>query len=422
MSETEDPNNMVAVLLGLGDKLLTLPDGKFLAVLQTLSPAAEAAPVQALINEARPRLRILRPERTPSLKRLLCQSFEDLFEVTPTAGGAITRAVIAPLWQLLETQASQQLTSLNQAFRETGAGNPKRLAEIAGKTCALAAETLTAHMASWPDPESGALLLDVLQAAPEIDAFKRLFPRRFMPKLGKPEFDVLARHLEALSARRVPPQGYLVAIAARLIAPAQVLGWLRELGLAVPAALNQLAFDGAMGQIERVKQNAAEETAESFAEAAKQLLDALEALDDKLGPSWREALSRQAPEIGRVLQARLRTEILEAAQENILGVLTDGATTDQLRAAESHARALARVRVMARRLDLAQSAEAVITAIRTECIGRIDSLLAHPDAASARHMPAGVAQSIRLVEIVEGSAFARRTLEDARARIKKKTG
>ena len=34
MSETEDPNNMVAVLLGLGDKLLTLPDGKFLAVLQ----------------------------------------------------------------------------------------------------------------------------------------------------------------------------------------------------------------------------------------------------------------------------------------------------------------------------------------------------------------------------------------------------
>jgi hypothetical protein len=416
MSAAPHQDTTVNALVGLGDKLSTLPDGKFLAVLQTLARAAEAPPVQALIDEARPRLRVLRPERPPSLKRMLCAAFEDLFEVAPTVPGAITRAVIAPLWQMLETHAGQHLTSLQMAFHDASGENPKRQAEIAARIWALAAETLGAHSDSWPEAESFALLHDLLLAAGEIEAFKRLLPRRPMPSLGKPEFDILTRHLEALAASKIPPQGYLVAVAARLATPGQLIGWLRETGVAVPPALNQLAFDGAVGQIDRICAHRPEQTAEGFADEARQLLDSLDSLDGTLGSSWRKTLAEKAAAVAGILQERLKTDVLEATPQNILDVLVDGATTEQLRAAESHARALARARSLAGRLHLGAAAETMITTMRTQCIARINALLARSDAPDARHMPAGVAQSIRLVEIVEGSAVARRMLDDARAR------
>ncbi len=99
-------------LIALGDKLLYIDEAKFRQIVELLEQMGDHPDIQRTIGVIRPRMVELRIHRRPTLKRLFCDPFEDLFETfgkdAPMPLSIIERSLMNSLWPLVEKQIGRE--------------------------------------------------------------------------------------------------------------------------------------------------------------------------------------------------------------------------------------------------------------------------------------------------------------------------
>ena len=242
---TEELPHGLDLLPWLRDRLTTLSDAKFVAVMENLGVISELPAVEGLIHEARPRLRVLRPQRPRSLKRPLCLPLEDLLAVMPAGApglAVVDRGVVDPLWRHIESHERAALTPLKTEFRRTPANRPQQVLDIGERLWQFAAKVLDAAPVPGIPEERSVLLRDIMVVASAIEAFKRAVPRKPIATLGDYETAWISDQLHSFAERGLPKRGFLLVVAARLESPAQLLAWLRERGETVPPVVEQFVI------------------------------------------------------------------------------------------------------------------------------------------------------------------------------------
>ena len=425
MAEEGVPESVESLLM-LGSTLQLLPDEKFLAVIDKLSIVAQMAPVAAIFEEARPRMRVLRPQRPRNLQRLLCRPFEDLFEARslPAASDSlIDRKVIAPLWKHLETTEAAAVRTLQAIYKKTPATDPQKNFEISEQVWRLTARVLT--KAPIPDvaPEVSSLIRDIMASAMPIETFKQKYPLRPLAHFGDTIFALMREQLDALAGVTTAATGYLVAIAARMASPTELLCWLREGGRPVPPILERYALAKLTDTINQFDQHMVQADPENLAGRAQELLSVLETADNATSGAARATVKGQADAVKIKVRDALKEQIIDVAAPGISAALTNDASRDSLLAAEGYARALAKTRRSAAKVGLATATDSAIQSVRRNCIGRIEDLLkptppSDNPAADYAKTRAQVFQSVRIIELVDGASSGRDVLADAQRRLK----
>lgn len=415
----------VESLLVLGSTLQTLPDEKFLAVIDKLAIVSQMAPVAAIFDEARPRMRVLKPQRPRSLQRPLCRPIEDLFATRSQPADSdslLDRSVINPFWKHVEASERDVVHTLQAVYKQTPASEPRKSLEVSEQLWRVAARALTKADIPGVDPEVSGLIRDIMAAATAIEAFKRNFPLRPLLHFGEVEAAV-KEDLDAMAASPAAGRGYLVAVAARLASPTELLCWLRERGRPVPPILERFALGKLTDSINQFDQHIAAADPETLAWQAQDLLAILDSADAGTSGGARATVKGQADVAKIKVRDALKTQIIDPASAGIAAALSGEASREALLAAEGYARALARTRKSAAKVGLGTATDSAISTVRRNCLGRIDDLLkpAKPSADPAADYAktrAQVFQSVRIIELVDGASSGREVLADAQRRLK----
>lgn len=422
MARDELPHGL-DLLPWLRERLTTLPDAKFIAVMENLGIISEFPAVEGLIHEARPRLRVLRPQRPRSLKRPLCLPLEDLLAASPAAPSgvaAVDRSVVDPLWRHIENHERAALTPLKAEFRRTPANRPQQLLDIGERLWRLGAKVLDSAPIPGMPEERSVLIRDILAAASAIEAFKRAVPRKPISRLGEYEAAWIGDQLQIFAEQGLPKRGFLMVVAARLEAPAQLLAWLRERGEFVPPVVEQFIVGKLSREIARFDREAGTLAPDTLAVVANDLFVTLAAMEKTLGPSSRRELATRSDGLDTRVRDALQRRIIEPATQGVTAALGDAPSREILRAAEGHALALAVSLKTATRVGLGAAADKAVVAIRRACLDRIDEILrrsAGEGGVDTDGAEAAMFQSVRLIELVEGVTSARDIMADARRRL-----
>ncbi len=413
-------------LLMLGSTLQHLPDEKFLAVIDKLAIVSQMAPVAAIFDEARPRMRVLKPQRPRSLQRPLCRPFEDLFAVrSPIAASdsLLDRSVIGPLWRHVEASEPAAVRTLQAIYKQTPATDPQKNFEIGGQVWRVTATALAKAPIPEVDPEVSALIRDIMLAAVAVETFKRKFPLRPLARFGDSEKALVKEQLDALSTVATAGRGYLVAIAARMASPTELLCWLREAGRTVPPILERFALSKVTDSINQFDQHIVQVDPENLAGRAQELLAILETADAATSGAARATVKGQADAVKIKVRDALKSHVIDVAAAGIASAMTGEASRDSLLAAEGYARALAKTRKSAGKVGLGTATDSAIQSVRRNCMGRIDDLLkpapsSGDPAADYAKTRTQVFQSVRIIELVDGASAGRDVLADAQRRLK----
>ncbi len=421
MSLEELPHGL-DLLPWLQERLTTLSDAKFVAVMEALGVISELPAVEGLIHEARPRLRVLRPQRPRSLKRPLCLPLEDLLAIAPIGApglSVVDRGIVDPLWRHIESHERVALTPLKTEFRRTPVNRPQQLLDIGERLWQSAAKVLDKAPISGIPEERTVLIRDIMAVASVIEAFKRAVPRKPIPNLGDHEAEWIDQQLHVLAERGLPKRGFLLVVAARLEFPAQLFAWLRERGEMVPPVVEQFIVGRLSSEIARFDHDADKLAPDALAIAANDLSETRAAMEKSLGPSSRRELAARSLGLEARIRDTLQNRIIEPATDGITAALIDGASNDTLRAAENHAFALSVSLKTATTVGLRDAADRAVLSIRRACLDRIDEMFRR-GAGGAKlerdQAEQAIFRSVRLIELVEGVSAAREIMTDARRR------
>ena len=103
-------------LKDLEKRLLDVPAAKFREIVKLLEQVRERPEVEDTLATIRPRLTQVRPQRRPSLTRLMCLPFEDVLDGGGRVGsiGGVQRRAIIPIWRIVENGIDPKLLNLLQ--------------------------------------------------------------------------------------------------------------------------------------------------------------------------------------------------------------------------------------------------------------------------------------------------------------------
>jgi len=427
-------------LLGLGDKLLEIDEGKFRQVVGLLEHMGDHPDVLRTFSMIRPRLAELRPKRRPTLKRLFCEPFEDLFDpVLPgekTPVNTIERAVINHLWPLVEGQlGSEALAAFAAQQREaTDAGNaaaPAELAEAfwaaaaeAVRTVALLLETgrLTEAMDLRISPERMRAVQDIATAlaiAPALADLKRALAPKPLAKLHQDHLD----EVQAIGRRLAKADGHALKVfvlvaAARLADPSLLLGALWHMDFGQKPADRAALFAELSGSVvshieERAramgegKPGAADRLA--VADLAAGLVASLDATRNAMEVSRRSEFDQRLKQVRGAVHEMVRTQLLAGAETDILGTVETAVGKDGVKQAENHARALRKCATIADSLGLRTELRQVTDKTVSALTGAAQQVLGGSQQATAADPRAGYA-AIRMIELISGPVEANRIL------------
>jgi hypothetical protein len=403
-------------------KLPSLSDKKFVAVMESLAVISDFPPVEGIIHESRPRLRRLRPRRPRTLKRPLCLPIEDLLS---SEGAAVPRLkligrnLVDPLWRHLEMHQRDELAGLRANYRHTPLNRPQQLLDICERLWHVAATVLAVAPIPEIPEEQSILLRDLMAAGAAIAAFKRMIPVKPLTRLGEFETAWIADQLRALTEQGTPRRGYLLAIAARMRSPAELMTWLRESGETVPQVVEQFVVAKLAGEMIDFDRHAAELSPEALAFRAGDLLEGLAKIEQTVGSSSRRQLAEHTQGIEARIKAALKARVIDPASAGVAAALTEAPPRDVLVAAENQALALSTALRAASNVGLGTEATTAVVTIRRACLDRIDEILKRSvgEGLESERAEAAVYQSVRLIELVEGVTAARDILADARRRL-----
>lgn len=442
-------------LAGLDRRLNEIPEAKFVEIVRLLEQIGEHPRVRETFETIRPRLARVRPMRRLTLKRVLCDPFEDVLDTAPPGGatdGRISRAIIDPLWRVVEERAdARHMQAMQQQVRGIAATDTRARHTLGCRLWYVAATTLRqALKEAEQNPRQRRALLgggeellaeaweavEYLEIGHAIAEVKHLLSPKPFPEL-LPEHVALIEEqvVEVAKAGTNKPACLLAVAAARLRKPAELLAALgdMEFGKArrekavVFAALTGIVVDGLeerAGNGDRAPPdpNAAVTMAEQLVESLESTHSVMSLVnetkyDERLG-GVRSAVSRMveqavlAPAAGSILGS-LPVPATDAAP---MPPPDDGA---QLQA-EDHARALRRCQRFAGAIGLDQAVNETLATIGKgveKQVGQVLDSLGHTGVAGEERdtVEQTLFYAVRLLELVAGSGHAddllRRTME-----------
>ncbi|MBK1842635.1 hypothetical protein JHL17_35100 [Azospirillum sp. YIM B02556] len=420
-------------LVALGDKLLDIDEAKFRQVVDLLERMNDHPDILRTIAVIRPRLIELRLNRRPTLKRLFCDPFEDLFEALgkadPVPLSVIERALMNSLWPLVEAEIGKERL---RAFRPALQYGPERKAlseafwtECAAAVSKIAEGAISGHYSDALElrmnPDRTRALADIatiLSIAPDVIELKAALSPKPVPKLH-------ADHMEAIQtigrrisrARPAALKIFVLLAASRLTDPSVLLSGLWDMDLGQKPADRASLFMSLSGtvvaQIEersRAWQTAAGGDRMAVADLALHLVASLDATRAAMEHSRNKEFDRRLKDIRSSVHAMVNTQVLQDADAGIVAAIgaLDGGSDGraQLVRAENHARALRKCATIADSLGLRGELREMTRKTTVTLTEKAQQALAGP----AGNPRTGYT-AIRMIELIAGPAEANKIMD-----------
>jgi hypothetical protein len=405
-------------LAAVSAMLTALPEPKFLAVVEQLTPLVHIPTVALLFDACRPRLRKIRPHRPLTLKRLFCRPFEDLLVTGPCPEGferlRIPRAAITPCWNVVAGRIAGEIATLQANLRDLPAATEKSAFTIAERLWDVSGRAL----ADAPEPVAGpsphpALMRDALLAAPVIERFKREVPAKPVATIGAEIKGRIVECFGELTTQQMPTVGFLLVIAARVKSPAELIELLGGTGAPVPEEIEAFAVTQLLDRVNRLDETIATAGPEGLAKEIDEVLNAMSETRNVVGKAIKTGLEQHARDMESAARAALDEHVIAAAPGALEAAFAESPEFEALIAAESHARALYRARKAAKRLGLGQKAEAMISAMRQRFEACIEEEMKMAAATGNSGQSPALFRAIRMIELVAGVDAARPLLHAA---------
>lgn len=448
-------------LPGLESRLFDIPEDKFIEVVRLLERVRDHPDVRQTFAAIRPRLVQVRPDRRPTMKRVLCMPFEDVLESFSGVDvplGRIERRVIEPVWRLVtECGDTALIDQLDRQVQETAPGNINALRNIGRRLWPMAAEAIReaverdgssqlVRLLLHGDEELRRQVLDVaafLDIGLAVEALKDALAPKPLPALNDRHVGAIEQAAQA-AARQSPTLVYylLLAAASRMANPADLLAVLNDIDLGkarreqpvIFAQLSGLVVTNLEERTARLDCNGtgkgksdgagpggaaiAPEEAIAIAERLIASVHTTSAVMDFLAePVYRERLDA----VKAAVRTMVAGSVLDTAPQGILTAVPVPAANgrpvavddDAQTAAEDHARALRRCEGLADALGLHQPLKDAMASMEKGLLERAQALLAqypkatvHPDDAETAEI--NLFYALRLLEMVAGPAKADR--------------
>lgn len=424
-------------LVALGDKLLDIDEAKFRQIVELLEQMNDHPDIQRTIAVIRPRLVELRLHRRPTLKRLFCDPFEDLFEALgkadPVPLSVIERALMNSLWPLVEAEIGKERL---RAYRPALRDEPERkaLADAFWADCAaavtkIAEGAVAGHFSEALDlrmnPSRTRALADIatiLSIAPEVTELKAALSPKPVPKLHGDHIEAIQSIGRRLS--RAKPEAlkiFVLLAASRLTDPSVLLSGLWDMDLGQKSADRASLFMQLSGtvvaQIEdrsRLWQDTPASDRMAVADLALDLVASLDATRMAMEHSRNKEFDKRLKDVRNSVHAMVKTQVLQDADAGIvaaIGALDNGAIgasegRAQLAQAENHARALRKCATIADSLGLRGELREMTQKTTASLTEKAQKALAGP-AGNAR---TGYT-AIRMIELIAGPAEANKIMD-----------
>jgi hypothetical protein len=402
-----EPIPMAAPLGDIAQRFQTISDDKFLAALAMLEVIHDTPEATALLSQVRPRLRQLRPNRPVAIRRLLCVPFEDLLHHgSANRPGRVARREIEPLWRLLTADQGAAIKSLQREFAGMSRTEPERVLDLGLRLWRLAGQSLRDRLAdAIPSLE---IIRSTLDAAREIDAFKRALPAVPLGALDGPALDLVVRATDALLKDGRTPEGYLLVIAARMASAETLVKALQEANAAIPVAvvrtIDALAIDDLTYRAADLARSWEELGPNALARELDALMRTMAGTRQAIGAEARVILQHQTAAATAALKTALQARVLDGAEPEIAAALAAPERAAEWRRAEERARALRHARRAARELGLGDLAEATVARIGHRIGAGLEASIDRIERSGGSADP--LYRTIRLLELVAGSAAA----------------
>ncbi|CAO3357834.1 hypothetical protein [Azospirillum melinis] len=451
-------------LPGLESRLFDIPEDKFIEVVRLLERVRDHPDVRQTFAAIRPRLVQVRPNRRPTLKRVLCMPFEDVLESfngIDVPVGRIERRVIDPVWRLVTECGDRALIDqLDRQVQETAPGNLNTLRNIGRRLWPMAAQALRGAAGRAGEQEAGGQppwrafqgdeemrrqMLDVaafLEIGLTIESLKDALAPKPLAALDDLHVDAIEQAAQAVARQSAGLVYYLLLVAAsRMANPADLLTVLNDLDFgkarreqpAIFAQLSGLVVTNLEERSARLESKGcgtgrsagpggaaaiAPEEAIAIAERLVASIDTTSAAMDVLAdPAYRERLDA----VKVAVRTMVAGTVLDTAPAGILTAVPAPAgngrpapvNEDAQATAEDHARALRRCEGLAGALGLHEPLKDMLASMEKGLMARAHALLADypkaagdPDDAETAEM--NLFYALRLLELVAGPAKADR--------------
>lgn len=425
-------------LVALGDKLLDIDEPKFRQIVDLLEQMNDHPDIQRTIAVIRPRLVELRLHRRPTLKRLFCDPFEDLFEALgkadPVPLSVIERSLMNSLWPLVEAEVGKEHV---RAFRPALQDGPERKAlteafwgECAAAVSKIAEGAVSGHFSEALDlrmnPNRIRALADIaiiLSIAPEIMELKAALSPKPVPKLHGDHIEAIQTIGRRLSrARPESLKIFILLAASRLTDPSVLLSGLWDMDLgqkpADRAALFMQLSGTVVAQIEdrsRHWQDTPASDRMAVADLALDLVASLDATRTAMEHSRNKEFDQRLKQVRSSVHAMVKSQVLQDADAGIVaavGALDNcaiGASEGraQLAQAENHARALRKCATIADTLGLRGELREMTQKTTASLTEKAQQALAGPAGSTRTGYTA-----IRMIELIAGPAEANKIMDD----------
>ncbi|MBY6265682.1 hypothetical protein EI613_27750 [Azospirillum sp. 412522] len=447
-------------LPGLESRLFDIPEDKFVEVVRLLERVRDHPDVRQTFAAIRPRLAQVRPDRRPTLKRVLCMPFEDVLERVGGVDvpvGRIERRVIDPVWRLVaECGDSALIDQLDRQVQETAPGNLNVLRNVGRRLWPMAAQAIrgaiggAAQDASrhglWRvlhgDEEMRRQAMDIaafLEIGLTVEALKDALAPKPLPALDDRHLGAIEQAAQAV-ARQSPGLVHplLLVAASRMANPADLLTVVNDLdfgkarreqpaifarlgGLVVTSLEERSALLDGHGHGAGPGGAALPTAPEDAVAIAERLVASVgttsAVLDVLADPAYRQRLDA----VKTAVRTMVAGTVLDTAPKGILTAVPAPAANgrpaavdeDAQMAAEDHARALRRCEGLADALGLHEPLKDAMASMEKGLLARAQALLAQYPKAAADPGDAETAEvalfyALRLLELVAGPARADR--------------
>lgn len=425
-------------LVALGDKLLDIDEAKFRQIVDLLEQMNDHPDIQRTIAVIRPRLVELRLHRRPTLKRLFCDPFEDLFEALgkadPVPLSVIERSLMNSLWPLVEAEVGKERM---RAFRPALQNGPDRKAlteafwgECAAAVSKIAEGAVAGHFSEALDlrmnPSRTRALADIailLSIAPEIMELKAALSPKPVPKLHGDHIEAIQTIGRRLSrARPASLRIFILLAASRLTDPSVLLSGLWDMDLGQKSADRATLFMQLSGtvvaQIEdrsRSWQDSPANDRMAVADLALDLVASLDATRSAMEHSRNKEFDQRLKQVRSSVHAMVKTQVLQDADAGIvaaIGALDNSAIgasegRAQLAQAENHARALRKCATIADTLGLRGELREMTQKTTASLTEKAQQALAGPAGSTRTGYTA-----IRMIELIAGPAEANKIMDE----------
>ena len=425
-------------LVALGEKLLYLDEQKFRQIVELLEQMGDHPDIQRTIAIIRPRMMELRITRKPTLKRLFCDPFEDLFERygkdDPVPLSVIERALMNSLWPLVEKQIGREALKGYRGALHDGPQRDSIADAFWAATAAAIAEIGAATEAGRFDealdlrlnPDRVRAIADIaiiLSIAPEVRDLKAVLAPAPVTILHKDHLDGI-QSIGRRVARSRPDalKIFILLAASRLSDPSALLGGLWDMDLgqkpADRAALFVALTDTVVAQMEdrsRTFKNSPETVPDRMAVAdlAIDLVASLNATRNAMEQSRNKSFDQRLKEMRGSVHDMVKTQVIKDADTGIVAALgaLDGGSNDraQLAQAENQARALRKCATIADALGLRGELKDVTQKTTASLTEKAKQSLR--GGAPANGSRAGYT-AVRMIELLAGPAEANKVMDE----------